>query len=93
MRKRLQDLLYTFTDIHEQIKDVQTVLNLYEERLEESAEESITQSLLRGQLKLLDMIKKECEDFSERLDQLSLDYLHGRVSNEKYGIYARGSEE
>ena len=93
MRKRLHDLLYTFDNIHEQISDIQKVLALYEEKLEESAEESLTQSLLRGQLKLLDLIKNECEDFSERLDQLSLDYLHGRVSNEKYGIYARKLEE
>ena len=93
MRKRIHEMSWAFDDIWEQIKDIHEVLKLYEERLEESAEESLTQSVLRGQLKLLDLIQNECEDFSERLDQLSLDYLHGRVSNETWGIYAKSLKE
>ena len=79
MRKRIHEMSWAFDDIWEQIRDVNVVLKLYEERLRESAEEEITQSILRGQIKLLELAEKDCEDFSERVDGFLRDYLHGRL--------------
>ena len=79
MRKRIHEMSWAFDDIWEQIRDVNVVLKLYEERLRESAEEERTQSILRGQLKLLELAEKDCEDFSERVDGFLRDYLHGRL--------------
>ena len=79
MRKRIHEMSWAFDDIWEQIKDVHEVLKLYEERLRESAEEERTQSILRGQIKLLELAEKDCEDFSERVDGFLRDYLHGRL--------------
>lgn len=93
MRERLHKTAYIFDDIFEQITDIKEVLIIYEERLRESAEEPRTQSILRGQLKLLDLIEKECEDFTEQLDQLTIDYLHGRISVDTWGIYANSLKE
>lgn len=93
MRKRLHETAYAFDDISEKITDIKIVLKLYEERLRESAEEPRTQSILRGQLRLLDLIEKECDDFAERLDQLTIDYLHGRISTDTSGIYANSLKE
>ena len=78
MRKRIHEMSWAFDDIWEQIRDVNVVLKLYEERLRESAEEERTQSILRGQIKLLELAEKDCEDFSERVDGFLRDYLHGR---------------
>ena len=79
MRKRIHEMSWAFDDIWEQIRDVNVVLKLYEERLRESAEEERTQSILRGQIKLLELAEKDCEDFSERVDGFLRDYLHGRL--------------
>ena len=79
MRKRIHEMSWAFDDIWEQIRDVNVVLKLYEERLRESAEEERTQSMLRGQIKLLELAEKDCEDFSERVDVFLRDYLHGRL--------------
>ena len=79
MRKRIHEMSWAFDDIWEQIRDVNVVLKLYEERLRESAEEERTQSILRGQLKLLELAEKDCEDFSERVDGFLRDYVHGRL--------------
>ena len=79
MRKRIHEMSWAFDDIWEQIRDVNVVLKLYEERLRESAEEERTQSILRGQIKLLELAEKDCEDFSERVDVFLRDYLHGRL--------------
>ena len=78
MRKRIHEMSWAFDDIWEQIRDVNVVLKLYEERLRESAEEERTQRILRGQIKLLELAEKDCEDFSERVDGFLRDYLHGR---------------
>jgi hypothetical protein len=83
MRKRIQEMSWAFDDICEQIKDIHEVLKLYEERLEESAETEVefkAQSILRGQLKLLELAEKDCEDFSERVDEFLRDYVHGRLN-------------
>lgn len=83
MRKRIHEMSWAFDDIWEQIKDIHEVLKLYEERLEESAEteaEFKAQSILRGQLKLLEFAEKDCEDFSERVDEFLRDYVHGRLN-------------
>ena len=79
MRKRIHEMSWAFDDIWEQIRDVNVVLKLYEERLRESAEEERTQSILRGQIKLLELAEKDCEGFSERVDEFLRDYLHGRL--------------
>ena len=79
MRKRIHEMSWAFDDIWEQIRDVNVVLKLYEERLRESAEEERTQSILRGQIKLLELAEKDCEDFSERVDGFLRDYVHGRL--------------
>ena len=79
MRKRIHEMSWAFDDIWEQIRDVNVVLKLYEERLRESAEEERTQSILRGQIKLLELAEKDCEDFAERVDGFLRDYLHGRL--------------
>ena len=79
MRKRIHEMSWAFDDIWEQIKDIQEVLKLYEERLRESAEEERTQSILRGQIKLLELAEKDCEEFAERVDGFLRDYLHGRL--------------
>ena len=79
MRKRIHEMSWAFDDIWEQIKDIHEVLKLYEERLRESAEEERTQSILRGQIKLLELAEKDCEGFSERVDGFLRDYLHGRL--------------
>ena len=82
MRNRIREMSWAFEDIWEQIKDILEVLKLYEERLEESAEteaEFKAQSILRGQLKLLELAEKDCEDFSERVDEFLRDYVHGRL--------------
>ena len=82
MRKRIHEMSWAFDDIWEQIKDIHEVLKLYEERLRESAEteaEFKAQSILRGQLKLLELAEKDCEDFSERVDGFLRDYVHGRL--------------
>ena len=79
MRKRIHEMSWAFDDIWEQIRDVNVVLKLYEERLRESAEEERTQSILRGQIKLLELAEKDCEVFSERVDGFLRDYLHGRL--------------
>ena len=79
MRKRIHEMSWAFDDIWEQIRDVNVVLKLYEERLRESAEEERTQSILRGQIKLLELAEKDCEDFSERVDEFLRDYVHGRL--------------
>ena len=79
MRKRIHEMSWAFDDIWEQIRDVNVVLKLYEERLRESAEEERTQSILRGQIKLLELAEKDCEDFSECVDGFLRDYLHGRL--------------
>ena len=79
MRKRIHEMSWAFDDIWEQIRDVNVVLKLYEERLRESAEEERTQSILRGQIKLLELAENDCEDFSERVDGFLRDYLHGRL--------------
>ena len=70
---------WAFDDIWEQIRDVNVVLKLYEERLRESAEEERTQSILRGQIKQLELVEKDCEEFAERVDGFLRDYLHGRL--------------
>ena len=83
MRKRIHEMSWAFDDIWEQIKDIHEVLKLYGERLEESAEteaEFKAQSILRGQLKLLEFAEKDCEDFSERVDEFLRDYVHGRLN-------------
>lgn len=79
MRKRIHELAWAFDDISEQVTDIKAVLKLYEERLRESAEESTTQSILRGQIKLLELTEKDCEAFAERVDEFLRDYLHGRI--------------
>ena len=79
MRKRIHEMSWAFDDIWEQIRDVNVVLKLYEERLRESAEEERTQSILRGQIKLLELAEKDCEEFAERVDRFLRDYLHGRL--------------
>lgn len=79
MRKRIHEMSWAFDDIWEQIRDVNVVLKLYEERLRESAEEERTQSILRGQIKLLELAEKDCEEFAERVDGFLRDYLHGRL--------------
>ena len=79
MRNRIHELTWAFDDISEQITDIKTALKLYEERLRESAEEPRTQSILRGQLKQLEIAEKDCEQFAERIDELLRDYLHGRI--------------
>lgn len=79
MRKRIHEMSWAFDDIWEQIRDVNAVLKLYEERLRESAEEERTQSILRGQIKLLELAEKDCEEFAERVDGFLRDYLHGRL--------------
>ena len=79
MRKRLHETSYAFDDISEQITDIKIVLKLYEERLRESAEEPRTQSILRGQIKQLELVEKDCEEFAERVDGFLRDYLHGRL--------------
>ena len=79
MRKRIHEMSWASDDIWEQIRDVNVVLKLYEERLRESAEEERTQSILRGQIKLLELAEKDCEDFSERVDGFLRDYVHGRL--------------
>ena len=79
MRKRIREIAWAFDDISEQITDIKTALKLYEERLRESAEEPRTQSILRGQLKQLELAEKDCEQFAERIDELLRDYLHGRI--------------
>ena len=79
MRKRIHERSWAFDDIWEQIRDVNVVLKLYEERLRESAEEERTQSILRGQIKLLELAEKDCEEFAERVDGFLRDYLHGRL--------------
>ena len=56
MRKRIHEMSWAFDDIWEQIRDVNVVLKLYEERLRESAEEERTQSILRGQIKQLELV-------------------------------------
>ena len=58
MRNRIHELTWAFDDISEQITDIKTALKLYEERLRESAEEPRTQSILRGQLKQLELAEK-----------------------------------
>ena len=83
MRKRIHEMSWAFDDIWEQIKDIHEVLKLYEERLRESAEteaEFKAQSILRGQLKLLELAEKDCEDFSARVDEFLRDYVHGRLN-------------
>ena len=70
---------YAFDDIFEQITDIKIVLKLYEERLRESAEEPRTQSILRGQIKQLELVEKDCEQFAESMDILIRDYIHGRI--------------
>ena len=79
MRKRIHEMSWAFDDIWEQIRDVNVVLKLYEERLRESAEEERTQSILRGQIKLLELAEMDCEEFAERVDGFLRDYLHGRL--------------
>ena len=79
MRKRIREIAWAFDDISEQITDIKTALKFYEERLRESAEEPRTQSILRGQLKQLEIAEKDCEQFAERIDELLRDYLHGRI--------------
>lgn len=79
MRNRIHELLWAFEDISEQITDIKTVLKLYEERLRENAEEPRTQSILRGQLKQLELAEKDCKQFAEHIDELLRDYLHGRI--------------
>ena len=79
MRNRIHELTWAFDDILEQITDIKTALKLYEERLRESAEEPRTQSILRGQLKQLELAERDCEQFAERIDELLRDYLHGRI--------------
>ena len=82
MRKRIHEMSWAFDDIWEQIKDIHEALKLYEERLRESAEteaEFKAQSILRGQLKLLELAEKDCEQFAERIDEFLRDYLHGRL--------------
>ena len=79
MRKRIHELAWAFDDISEQVTDIKAVLKLYEERLRESAEEPTTQSILRGQIKLLETIEKDCQQFDEQLDEFLRDYLHGRI--------------
>lgn len=79
MRKRIHEMSWAFDDIWEQIRDVNVVLKLYEERLRESAEEERTQSILRGQIKQLELVEKDCEEFAERVDGFLRDYLHGRL--------------
>lgn len=79
MRKRIHEMSWAFDDIWEQIRDVNVVLKLYEERLRESAEEERTQSILRGQIILLELAEKDCEEFAERVDGFLRDYLHGRL--------------
>lgn len=93
MREHLRKASYDFDDIHEQITDIRTVLNLYEEHLAESVEESAIQSILRGLLRLLNLLEKDCLDFAEQLDQLSLNYLHGRIAVDTWGIYAKSLKE
>lgn len=79
MRKTIREIAGAFDEISEQITDIKTALKLYEERLRESAEEPRTQSILRGQLKQLELAEKDCEQFAERIDELLRDYLHGRL--------------
>ena len=93
MRKRLHETSWAFDNIFEQITDIKLVLSLYEERLRESAEEPRAQSILRGQLKLLDLIEKDCEEFSDRIDKLIRDYLHGRLETDGSEIYANSLKE
>lgn len=93
MRDELHKASYAFDDVHEQITDIRTIVNLYEERLAESAAESRTQNILRGLLRLLDLLEKDCLDFTEQLDQLTIDYLHGRIKVDTWGIYANFLKE
>ena len=79
MRNRIHELTWAFADISEQITDIKTVLKLYEERLRESAEEPCTQSVLRGQLKQLELVERDCEQFEERLEELLRESLHGNL--------------
>lgn len=79
MRDRLHQTIWAFEDIMEQITDIKEVLIIYEERLRESAEEPRTQSILRGQIKQLELVEKNCEQFAESMDILLRDYIHGRI--------------
>ena len=89
MKEQLRKASYAFDELHEQIRDITTIIDSYEKYLMETEGESRTQNILRGLLRLLGLLEKDCLDFTEQLDQLSLDYLHGRIAVDTWGIYAK----
>ena len=93
MKEQLRKASYAFDELHEQIRNITEILALYEQFLAETAEESRTQNILQGLLRLLGLLEKDCLDFTEQLDILSLDYLHGRIAVDTWGIYAKSLKE